>query len=414
MGTLSKIILIAGPTASGKSSFAVKLAKKINGEIINADSMQVYKELKILTARPNKKNQNNIKHHLYGIQSVKKNFSTGTWLKLVIKKIKEIQKKNKVPIIVGGTGLYFRALTEGLVKIPNIPLKIRKETRFLQATIGQKKFYQKLIKIDPIIKNKINSNDVQRSIRAFEIKKFTKKSMIKWFSKTKIFFDINSFLKIYIDFPRANLIEKIKQRTGMGQPVEPKFNFMGEAHKNPEGGVERVFNNMLSPVTVSKLEDSIIADEILRLGKAPANMKKYQENVDFSQYVNKQGVSAYYRLNYHLSTVTKGEPPLTLQQKLRQVILSDDYKFKSDPLKIGKGVADDGEKYREIERIYNEYKIDAKNALRKEWGAFTHKDDDRRTLSGDISKTNKNKLAIQQTNRTDQSLIESLVAVENF
>ena len=212
MGTLSKIILIAGPTASGKSSFAVKLAKKINGEIINADSMQVYKELKILTARPNKKNQNNIKHHLYGIQSVKKNFSTGTWLKLVIKKIKEIQKKNKVPIIVGGTGLYFRALTEGLVKIPNIPLKIRKETRSLQATIGQKKFYQKLIKIDPIIKNKINSNDVQRSIRAFEIKKFTKKSMIKWFSKTKIFFDINSFLKIYIDFPRANLIEKIKQR----------------------------------------------------------------------------------------------------------------------------------------------------------------------------------------------------------
>ena len=174
MDTLSKIILIAGATASGKSSFAVKLAKKINGEIINADSMQVYKELKILTARPNKKNQNNIKHHLYGIQSVKKNFSTGAWLKLVIKKIKEIQKRNKVTIIVGGTGLYFRALTEGLVKIPNIPLKIRKEIRSLQAKIGQKKFYQKLIKIDPIIKNKINSNDVQRSIRAFEIKKFTK------------------------------------------------------------------------------------------------------------------------------------------------------------------------------------------------------------------------------------------------
>ena len=212
MDTLSKIILIAGPTASGKSSFAVKLAKKINGEIVNADSMQVYKELKILTARPNKKNQNNIKHHLYGIQSVKKNFSAGTWLKLVIKKIKEIQKRNKVPIIVGGTGLYFRALTEGLVEIPNIPLKIRKETRSLQAKIGQKKFYQKLIKIDPLIKNKINSNDVQRSIRAFEIKKFTKKSMVKWFSKTKIFFDINNFLKIYIDFPRENLIERIRER----------------------------------------------------------------------------------------------------------------------------------------------------------------------------------------------------------
>jgi len=212
MDILSKIVLIAGPTASGKSSFAIKFANKINGEIINADSMQVYKELKILTARPNKKNQKNIKHHLYGFQSVKKNFSTGAWLKLVTSKIKEIQKRNKVPIIVGGTGLYFRALTEGLVKIPTIPIKVRNETRFLQKKIGQKNFYKKLIKIDPLVKNTINYNDVQRSIRAFEIKKFTKKSMIKWFSKTKIFFDINIFLKIYLDFPRAKLIERINQR----------------------------------------------------------------------------------------------------------------------------------------------------------------------------------------------------------
>ena len=182
MDTLSKIILIAGPTASGKSNFAVKIANKIGGEIINADSMQIYKELKILTARPNKKNQKKIRHYLYGFQSVKRNFSTGTWLKLVIKKVKEIQKKNKVPIVVGGTGLYFRALTEGLVKIPTVPLKIRNEVRSLQEKIGQKKFYKKLIKIDPLVKNKINYNDVQRSIRAFEIKKFTKKSMIKWLS----------------------------------------------------------------------------------------------------------------------------------------------------------------------------------------------------------------------------------------
>ena len=215
MDTKSKIILIAGPTASGKSNFAIKIANKISGEIINADSMQIYKELKILTARPNKKNQKKIRHYLYGFQSVKRNFSTGTWLKLVIKKVKEIQKKNKVPIVVGGTGLYFRALTEGLVKIPTVPLKIRNEVRSLQEKIGQKKFYKKLIKIDPLVKNKINYNDVQRSIRAFEIKKFTKKSMIKWFSKTKTFFDINTFLKIYLDFPRAKLIERINQRVDM-------------------------------------------------------------------------------------------------------------------------------------------------------------------------------------------------------
>ena len=93
MDLKSKIILISGPTASGKSEFAVKIAKKINGEIINADSMQVYKQLKILTARPTQKNQKKIKHHLYGFQNVAKKFSTGAWLKLAIKKIKEIKKK---------------------------------------------------------------------------------------------------------------------------------------------------------------------------------------------------------------------------------------------------------------------------------------------------------------------------------
>tara|TARA_Y100000590_G_scaffold242539_1_gene272577 strand:- start:588 stop:1499 length:912 start_codon:yes stop_codon:yes gene_type:complete len=212
MDTKSKIILISGPTASGKSSFALKLAKKINGEIINADSMQVYKELEILTARPPKKNQENIKHHLYGFQSVKKNFSTGSWLKFAINKIKEIQRRKKIPILVGGTGLYFKSITEGLVKIPSIPIRTRNKIRLLQKNIGQKKFYQKLLKMDPLVKNQFNSKDVQRTIRAFEIKKFTKKSITKWFQKTKILFNPNDFIKIYIDFPREELVLKIKKR----------------------------------------------------------------------------------------------------------------------------------------------------------------------------------------------------------
>jgi len=155
MDIMSKIILISGPTASGKSSFAIKVAKKIKGEIINADSMQVYKQLSILTARPKKKDQKNIKHHLYGFQSVTKKFSTGVWLKLVKSRINEIQKRNKVPILVGGTGLYFKSLTEGLVKIPNIPLRFRNKVRLLQKKIGQEKFYKKLISIDPLVKKLI-------------------------------------------------------------------------------------------------------------------------------------------------------------------------------------------------------------------------------------------------------------------
>ena len=212
MDLKSKIILIAGPTASGKSEFALKIAKKINGEIINADSMQVYKQLKILTARPTQKNQKNIKHYLYGFQNVKKKFSTGTWLKLAIKKIKEIQKKNKIPILVGGTGLYFKVLIDGMVKIPNIPLKIRNEVRSMQKKIGQENFYKKLIKLDPLAINQIDPNDVQRSIRVYEIKKYTKISMYKWFQKTKQFFTKDIFLKFYIDFTREKLIERINFR----------------------------------------------------------------------------------------------------------------------------------------------------------------------------------------------------------
>ena len=166
MDLKSKIILISGATASGKSKFAISLAKNINGEIINADSMQVFKELKILTARPNIKDANKIKHHLYGYKSVKENYSVGDWLKDSKIKIFNIKKKNKVPILVGGTGLYFKALIDGIVKIPNVPISIRNKIRQKHIKIGQNKFYSELVKIDPISKNMINKNDSQRTIRA--------------------------------------------------------------------------------------------------------------------------------------------------------------------------------------------------------------------------------------------------------
>jgi len=212
MDLKSKIILISGPTASGKSNFAIKLAKKIKGEIINADSMQVYKELRILTARPIKKKNQKIKHHLYGFQSVKKKFSTGKWLKLVTEKIAIIKKRKNIPILVGGTGLYFKVLTDGLVKIPNIPIKFRNKIRNLQKKLGQKKFFKKLIKLDPLINEKINSTDVQRSIRAYEVKSYTKKSLADWFKNTKAKFDDDDFIKIYIDYPRQDLLDNISTR----------------------------------------------------------------------------------------------------------------------------------------------------------------------------------------------------------
>ena len=213
MDLKSKIILIYGPTAAGKTKFAVKLAKKIKGEIINADSMQVYKNFKVLTARPSKEDTKNVKHYLFGFKDAKKDFSVGDWIAQVKKRIELIKKKNKIPILVGGTGLYFKAITEGLVKITNIPSKTRAKIRNLHIKIGQNNFFNELIRIDPLVNNKIKPNDVQRSLRAYEVKFFTKKSIFNWYKETKPIFKKSEFVKIYVDFPRSELIERINFRT---------------------------------------------------------------------------------------------------------------------------------------------------------------------------------------------------------
>ena len=208
-----KIILIAGPTASGKSKLAIEIAQKIKGEIINADSMQVYKEFSVLSSRPSSSDLKKIKHHLYGFISIKKHFSTGAWLILVKKKINQCIKNKKIPILVGGTGLYFEAITKGISKIPNIDFKLRNKIRALQIKLGQKNFYQKLLNLDPLVKNKIEPFDVQRSIRAYEVKKFTKKSIFEWYKLTKSDFKQLEIFKFFIDIPREKLLKNILSRS---------------------------------------------------------------------------------------------------------------------------------------------------------------------------------------------------------
>ena len=213
-----KVILLAGPTASGKSKLAIKLARHFNSEIINADSMQIYKEISILTSRPDPQDTKIVKHHLYGFNSVRKKFSTGHWLKMVLKKIEEQWEKGRMPIIVGGTGLYFKALTDGLVKIPDIPNSVRSKVRKLHKKMGQKKFFIKLIKLDPLAKRFVLPSDTQRSMRAYEVKKFTKKSLFEFAKETKSNFSNNTFKKLFINIPRELLHKKIDKR------VEKMFN----------------------------------------------------------------------------------------------------------------------------------------------------------------------------------------------
>ena len=208
-----KIILLAGPTASGKSKLAIHLAKKMNGEIINADSMQIYKEFSILSSRPSKSTIKKTKHHLYGIVSVKSYFSAGDWLKEVKKKVTDCFKRNKAPIITGGTGLYFNTITKGISKIPDIDSKTRNKVRILFKKLGSKQFYEKLLALDPKVKNKIYPSDSQRMQRAYEVKLKTSKSLFDWFTKTRSDFIDFDLRKIFIDIPRADLLPKISERT---------------------------------------------------------------------------------------------------------------------------------------------------------------------------------------------------------
>tara|TARA_B110001454_G_scaffold217557_1_gene243173 strand:+ start:633 stop:1556 length:924 start_codon:yes stop_codon:yes gene_type:complete len=208
----NKVILLAGPTATGKSKLAIQLAKHFNGEVINADSMQIYDEISILTSKPSSADRKITKHHLYGFCSVKEKFSTGQWLKLATENIKEQWSKKKTPIVVGGTGLYFKALTDGLVKIPDIPSNLRIEIRKLHQKIGQKNFYNQLIKLDNLAENFVLPTDAQRSMRVYEVKKFTKKSLFELMKDTKPNFNSKVFKKIFINIPKDLLLKRIENR----------------------------------------------------------------------------------------------------------------------------------------------------------------------------------------------------------
>ena len=260
-----KLILLAGPTASGKSKLAIKLAQYFKGEIINADSMQIYKEFSILTSKPNPQDTKIIKHHLYGFNSVKKKFSTGHWLKMVVEIIEEQWKSGKTPIIVGGTGLYFKALTDGLVRIPDIPNNIRARVRALHKKIGAKKFFAKLIKLDPLAERFILSSDTQRVMRAYEVKKFTKKSLFEFTKDTKSNFKNNVFKKIFLNIPKELLHKKIEKRVdlmfdnGVIEEVK-KFSKMKVNEKlspNKIIGIEEIKYYLQGKITLIKAKELI-------------------------------------------------------------------------------------------------------------------------------------------------------------
>lgn len=185
--TQQRALLIAGPTASGKSALALRLAEALapmgGAAIVNADSMQVYRELPILTARPGVADLARAPHHLYGFRAVDEPCSAGEWAALAAKTINEICARGQLPILVGGTGLYFRALTEGIAPIPEIDPDIRAAARHEMAQIGPEAFHAKLAGVDAEMASRLRPSDPQRLLRAWEVLQSTGISLAQWQEK---------------------------------------------------------------------------------------------------------------------------------------------------------------------------------------------------------------------------------------
>lgn len=208
-----KILIISGPTASGKSGLGLYLAKEVDGVIINADSMQIYKGLPILSAQPTEEEQKEIEHLLYSHFEPTENCSVGIWLELIQKAIEGVFTKNKTPIVVGGTGMYVDKLINGLLPIPDISSEVRKKATDLFNKIGYEKFYEKTKKIDEESVLKLNKNDKQRLIRIYEVYEGTGKKLSEWqkLPNEKIY-EKEQLFHINLRPPRDLLYEKCNNR----------------------------------------------------------------------------------------------------------------------------------------------------------------------------------------------------------
>lgn len=179
-GQLRKAVLIAGPTASGKSALALELAQTAGGVVINTDSMQVYRDLRIITARPTPEDEALVPHRLYGHVDASVNFSAGAWLTDAAVALAEAQAQGRVPIFIGGTGLYFKALTSGLSTVPPIPAEVRESVRARLELNGVEALHAELAIRDPLAAGRLNVRDRTRIARALEVVEATGRSLLDW------------------------------------------------------------------------------------------------------------------------------------------------------------------------------------------------------------------------------------------
>jgi tRNA dimethylallyltransferase len=208
-----RAVLIAGPTASGKSALAMRLAERLNGVVVNADSMQVYRDLRIITARPSKQEEARLPHRLYGHVDASVNYSVGAWCYDVKSVLEQAEQYGRVPILVGGTGLYFTILTKGLAAVPAIPPEIRERVRGKLAREGVAPLYQELLERDPAAAHRLMPNDRSRISRALEVVLATGRSLADWHHEgMPPLIDASHAAKVFITCEREELKNRIAAR----------------------------------------------------------------------------------------------------------------------------------------------------------------------------------------------------------
>ena len=181
----SPVLLIAGPTASGKSALALRLAEVLDGEIVNADALQLYADLRVISARPTPEDEARAPHHLFGVADAADGWSVGRWLKAAAAVLDEIAARGRQPIVVGGTGLYFKALTEGLAEIPPVPAAVRQAAAARFDAIGEAAFRQELARVDARAEARIGPSDRQRLVRAYEVFEASGRALSDWQADTR-------------------------------------------------------------------------------------------------------------------------------------------------------------------------------------------------------------------------------------